>query len=357
MLLRFQDGRGPVRPTLHDIARETGLSIATVSRALHRDRSPNVSEETRQRVRDVARAIGYSPNLLGRSLATGKSHTVSYWTFDAFAPYYARVARYISDEAARRGYYVILNNTRDPARSLHADGAGTSSGSPLAAAADGIIACDVAFSLNEDAAALRTRQLPFVGIGLNFPRDRDYVGLDLYAGGQMATRHLIERGARRIAHMTQDNPIGADARLRAYVDVMEEAGREPEHIDVRAHHRAPAREAIVAYVRGRQEAGRPLPDAIFCVSDEVALGCYRGLCDLGLRVPDDVMLVGCDGIEDTAYQACPITTLAAPVERMSALAWDFLEARIRDPDLAEQQVMLLPELVARESTHSAHFDS
>jgi len=341
---------GALRPTLHDIARETGLSIATVSRALHRDRSPNVSDDTRRRVREVARNLGYSPNLAGRSLATGRSHTVSYWTFDAFAPYYAMVARLVCDQAQRRGYYVIINNTTDPARSLHAEGAGTRTGNPLASGTDGVIACDVAFEANEYAALLRSRSIPFVGIGLNYPRDRDFVGVDLYEGGVIATRHLIAQGARRVAHMTQSRGTGVDPRSRGYHYQMREAGRQPELISVLAHHRAPARQAIVEYVRSRRAAGKPIPDAIFCVNDEVAIGCYRGLCDLGLRVPEDVMLVGCDGIEDAEYHACPISTLVLPVERMSSLAWDFLESRLRDREQELQQTTLLPELVVRESS-------
>ena len=82
----------------------------------------------------------------------------------------------------------------------------------------------------------------------------------------------------------------------------------------------------------------------------MALGCYRGLCDLGIRVPDDILIVGCDGIEDAEYQACPITTIALPVTQMCSLAWDFLENRIKNPDLPQQEMLLKPELIIRKSS-------
>lgn len=329
-----------MKPTLLDIARQTGLSVATVSRALHRDDSRNVSHETRERVRLIAREMGYRPNLLSRSLVTGRTHTVSYWTFDAFSPYYATVARAVCDQASQRGYYVHIHNTFDPAHDLGADEVG------LAFSFDGVIACDVAYAGNDYASDLRTPNVPVVGIGFSHPRDCDYVNLDLDYGTHQAMDHLLSLGCRRIAHMTHQNALtGRERRALVYDARMRAAGLPSEWIPVAAHERAAARAAIVTYVR---EKG--VPEAIFCVNDTVAIGCYRGLADLGLEVPDDVRLVGCDGIEEAAYQHCPITTIAAPITEMCALAWDFLEARIREPEIRLQAILLKPTLLVREST-------
>jgi hypothetical protein len=105
------------------------------------------------------------------------------------------------------------------------------------------------------------------------------------------------------------------------------------------------RVAIGSYV---SENG--LPEAIFCVNDEIAIGCYRGLADIGIEVPRDVLLIGFDGIVETEYQRCPITTVSAPLKQMCQLAWNFLEDRLREPGRDFQQVVLKPELVIREST-------
>ena len=92
------------------------------------------------------------------------------------------------------------------------------------------------------------------------------------------------------------------------------------------------------------------PEAIFCHSDDAALGIYRGLCDLKLRVPEDVALVGCDGIEDTEYLECPLTTLVQPVSAMCAAAWEFLMKRLAHPETTMQKIILQPKLALRESS-------
>ncbi len=335
--------------TLYDIAHRTGLSIATVSRALHRDNSPNVSEKTRRRVQEVARAVGYQANLLGRSLATGRSHVVSYWTIRAFCPYYASVAEGISNEAVKRGFQIILNNTFDPAHSLEASGAGATASSRINHSFDGMILCDVAFPDNAYAAQIRRQNIPSVGIGINYPEDGDYVGIDLTPGSVQVVQHMIAQGCRRIAHMGQDDALGkGDPRAVAYEQTMREAGLPCEWISIRDHDRKKARLGIHDYL-----ANNRCPDAIFCVNDEVAIGCYRGCLDQGLRVPEDVFIAGCDGIAETEYHHCPLTTLAIPVEAMCAKAWEFLQARIQEPDSPPRQIKLYPELVLRHSTERA----
>jgi LacI family transcriptional regulator len=336
-----------MKPTLNDIAKRTGLSVATVSRALHRADSPNVSRETRERVHSIARELGYRPNLLSRSLATGRTHTVSYWTFDPFAPFYANVARAVCDEAARRGYFVHVHNTMQSSPGAEPGRAGgVGGGAALALSFDGIIACDVGYLGVEYAAHLSRPGVPLVGIGINFPPDCDRVAIDQEHGTNLAMDHLLELGCRRIAHMGHRIALQrGECRARVYDARMRAAGLEPEYIPVREHRRQDARAAAFDHVR---EHGAP--EAIFCVNDEVAIGCYRGLADLGVEVPSEVRLVGCDGMLEAEYQRCPITTIATPVAEMCRLAWNFLEARIEEPGRPLQQALLKPELIVREST-------
>ncbi|RYX83054.1 LacI family transcriptional regulator [bacterium] len=336
------------RPTIHDVARETGLSIATVSRALHMNNSPNVSEATRARVKEAARSLGYQPNLAGRSLVTGRSNTVSYWALSLFSPYYTRITENICREAARRNYHVVINGTDDPANSLESDGAGAGSGNPLASHFDGIIGCDVAYAQNDYARDLRGLNRPFVGIGLNTPPQSDSVTIDVFAAGQMATRHLIETGAKRILLLTADH--GDDPRTDAYKSVMGDAGYETSFFHIKHNRRPQAREGIKALVEEYRALGRALPEAIFCQNDEIAVGCCRGLFGMGIRVPDDVMLIGCDGLNETEYAACPLSTVSFPIEEMCRTAWDFLENRFRDGSIAQQNMVLQPQVIQRQST-------
>ena len=333
-----------MKPTLHDIARKTGLSIATISRALHNQSSRNVSRETRDLVQQVASEVGYSPNLLSRSLVKGKTHIVSYWTFDAFAPYYAKVAREISRQAVVYGYAVHIHNTFDPARSLEPDGVGLHSA--LSFSMDGIIACDVAYPGNRYAEQLHRPNIPLVGIGINYPEDCDSVGIDLGYGAREAIGHLIEQGCRRIAHFSHPDAVEkSDPRALAYRDKMESSGLPTEWIPVNEHRRTEARDAIKIYLSQHSP-----PDAIFCANDEVAIGCYRGLADRGIEVPTQVRLIGCDGIEDAEFQRCPLTTLETPVKEMCQIAWKVLEERIRKPEAPLQQIVLKPTLRIRESS-------
>jgi LacI family transcriptional regulator len=128
---------------------------------------------------------------------------------------------------------------------------------------------------------------------------------------------------------------------------MRQAGLKPKFLyyPLSEQQRPLVRQSIQDYVR---EEG--CPEAIFCHSDDVALGIYRGLCDLKLRVPGDVALVGCDGIQDTEYLECPITTLVQPVAEMCATAWRFMLRRLESPLVKRQSLVLKPELIVRESS-------
>jgi LacI family transcriptional regulator len=118
-----------------------------------------------------------------------------------------------------------------------------------------------------------------------------------------------------------------------------------EYISLSANTRAAARADIKSYV---EEHG--CPDGILCFNDEVALGSYRALCDLGIKMPQKVALIGCDGIEDTEFLECPITTIVQPVEEMCNLAWDILQERIVNPRKELTQKVLLSQLAIRDSS-------
>lgn len=330
------------KPTIEDVAREVGLSTATVSRALHLESTTKVSEETRQRIREAARALNYQPNLAGRSLATGRANMVAFCMVDVFSYYYSRITFEICTQAAERSYDLIVNN---PQHSASASGAVR----PITAHCDGIIACDVNRSSQYFAGLLQLKKTPFVGIGMYYPQDRDHIGFNLYEPSIAGMQHLLSQGCKRVMLVTGSTE-GDDPRLLAYRAAMRDAGLPEEMLVLDRLSRAHGRSRIHAFVGAERAAGRALPDALFCINDEAALGCYRGLCDLGIRVPDDMMVLGCDGIEDTEFQACPISTLRLPLEQMCLMAWDFLENRINAPDMEQQEAVLQPELVIRQST-------
>ena len=169
----------------------------------------------------------------------------------------------------------------------------------------------------------------------------DYVGIDLRGGAEAAMRHLVEIGCRRIAIIQPYR----EARYDGYASVLQEAGLIEEEIKTSSPKRTDARTALNEYLDVH-----PCPDALFAFNDDVALGAYRALRDRGIRVPNDVALVGYDGIEDTEYTDRPLSTVMQPVEEMCRLACEYLVRRIENPTIGPQQIVLQPQLVVRESS-------
>ena len=196
--------------------------------------------------------------------------------------------------------------------------------------------------------SLKAKSVPVVSVGTSCSRKTDSVQVDLLPGAMAVMEHLLGAGFRRIAHATYVRSQDAsEGRRDGYLRAMRKAGLKPEFIyyPLTDQQRPITRKLIRDYVG---EHGRP--EAIFCHSDDAALGIYRGLCDIGARVPEDVALVGCDGIEDTEYLGCPLTTLVQPVAAMCATAWQFLQRRLHKPNGPLQRAVLHPDLAIRDSS-------
>jgi LacI family transcriptional regulator len=188
---------------------------------------------------------------------------------------------------------------------------------------------------------------PVVGLSGDYSEQADYVAFDVACGVRQAVEHLVSIGCRRIAHLTTMSAIGRvrAARCGTYEEVVQSAGLAPEIILAPEESRAAARTTIKAYYQSRGT-----PDGLFCYSDDMAIGAYRGLRDLGLRIPEDVALVGCDGMDDVQYLDVPLTTIMQPVQEMCRLAWEVLVRRIEDPSASLSQTLLKPELRIDAST-------
>jgi LacI family transcriptional regulator len=287
----------------------------------------------------VVEEIGYKPNGAARALRSGRTHIIAWWAADCFTPFYAQVGRYVAQQSIRRHYHLMIHSRQHYVND------------PLQASTfmpwrvDGVLGYDI-HAKDGLLTSLYDADTPIVTLGAFHDEGSDFVGVDLYAGAVQAMQHLLHPGCRRIAYMYNEEATPArDPRSQAYRDVMREAGLEPERLRLPDHQRLHAQQAIVAYV-----GARGLPEAIFCINDDVALGCYRGLCDLGVRIPDDVALVGCDGLSELEFMPTPISTIVHPVEAMCEQAWDFLERRIEDSSLPLQTAIWPAQLVVRASS-------
>jgi LacI family transcriptional regulator len=321
--------------TIKDIAKELSLSTATVSRALHDSDSPYVSDGTRSRVLETARIMGYTPNARGRALATGRTHLVSLWINNPNTAYYAMVAGDLCDKSERRGFHPVVR------------AASAQSSKPLAwqaqdGLADGVMAVDVGEPLGALVPQGRAPFRPIVALGALCLTTVDHVGVDLYTGAVAAMHHLVAtRPGRIVGLMYRED----DPRTCAYNTVMREAGREPEVVMIPDESRRTNRALAAAYV-----AEHGCPAAFFCQNDDVAIAAYRGLLDAGLRIPDDVAIVGCDGIEDGEYLDRPLSTITHPVDEMCEMAWQFLLLRMSQPEAPRQEAVLPSKFVIRASS-------
>lgn len=322
--------------TQEQIARKLGVSRQLVTFALAG--YPQVSAKSRQRILAAARELGYRPNPHARALKRERTGILALWVPDQISSHYTHVARELNRLVKQARHELIVSEvgTAESERTL--------SHVPV----DLVFAVDAPALVQAHLRSAATRSLPVISIGADVCDQTDHVRVDLRAGTDAVMQHLLGAGYRRIAHATflaEENPR-AERRL-GYVNAMRSAGLPAEFIQypLSEEQRPLTRRLIQEYVRARG-----CPEAIFCHSDDAAMGIYRGLCDLGLRVPADVALVGCDGIQDTEYLECPLTTLVQPVAEMCAVAWEFLVERLKQPDGPRQQRVLPPVLSIRESS-------
>ena len=310
----------------------------TAARHVRPFRTSTLAKESRELILAAAQEMGYRPNPHARALKRQRTGIVALWIPDQISTHYNQVSRELSRLVKQTGMELIVSEIGGT------DLSQIWSNVPV----DGIFAVDAAELAQRELEALSGKSIPVVSVGTFCSDKSDSVQVDLTTGTAEAMKHLIDSGYRRIAHATFVQTDGAHkSRRMGYVKAMHEAGLQPEFIfyPVRKDQRANSRRAIKEYV-----SANGLPEAIFCHSDDATLGIYRGLCDLRIRIPNQVALVGCDGIDVTQYLEVPLTTIVQPVPEMCAKAWEFLKERIENPTLALRQLSLPPTLVIRESS-------
>jgi DNA-binding LacI/PurR family transcriptional regulator len=322
--------------TQEQIAKKLGISRQLVTFALAG--YPQVSAESRKKILAAARKMGYRPNPHARALKRSRTGIIGLWIPDQISTHYSHVARELNRLMKQARHELIVSEV-----------GGASAEQVLShVPVDGVFAVDAPDAVNAHLESAVAKSVPVISIGAERAEKTDYVQVDLLAGTTEAMEHLISLGYRRIVHATfvRKNQPGATRRI-GYEKAMRAARLKPEFLyyPLSEEQRPIVRQSVQEFIR---EHG--CPEAFFCHSDDVAIGIYRGLRDLNLRVPDDVALVGCDGIQDTEYLECPLTTLVQPVAEMCATAWQFMQQRLENAETKRQKAVLKPKLTIRESS-------
>ena len=338
----MQDRRDtPSRATIIDIAKAAGISYSSVSRALNGLKG--VSEETRQKVRDIAEGMGYFPNAVARGLVGRRTGTLGLIIPDITNPFYPELALGVEKRASREGLCTFLCNTDYDLRKEE-----SYIQILLEKQVDGMILAPISGTANP----LEERQgmpVPCVYLG-NAPENSrySYVVTDNVRGGYLAARTLIEKGYRRIGFVSgSEGGQAVDERHSGFVEAMR-------------RYDLPVREEDVRREDWRQRSGHEIvtrmiesgdhPEALIAGNDLLALGIILGIREKGLKVPDDMAVIGFDDIPTASWPGIDLSTIRQPKIRMGEVAVEILLDLIAlgdGKDRVPRRVIMDPELVLR----------
>ena len=312
----------------------------TVSRVIKG--TGGVGPSTRERVLRIAEELNYTANLAARALATGKTGVVAIMSGGLNQYYYASIVHLLESQLRTSGYQMRLLHTESDLKDVIS--------STNAAVVDGVIIAGQHYVV-EDFRSLEPYVLPpYIFIDTLAHTGTDHVHSNLRPAVREALELMAQKGSNRVAYVAHFGGVSSSAmveeRMSMYLSFMEGKGWPSELIGI--DWEVPLRQdTLKSYL---EERG--CPDALLCVNDETAMYVYRTLRDVGYRIPDDVLLVGCDGLPFMECFDPPLSTIAQPLEEICARAWEFLQARIANPDLPIQQATFDAQLVIRKSLQS-----
>jgi LacI family transcriptional regulator len=326
------------RPTLRDLARTVGVSASTASRALNN--STAISEEIRRKVFKAAKDAHYIPNSMARGLALKRSHLIGLLVPSIANPFFAEILRGAHDVAQQNGYVVALCDTQ---RSRERER--LFSERLLESQVDGIIVTG-SVTLEERMQEWRQRNIPVVlagrrSSGMGFSG----ISVDDVSAGYQATQHLLSKGLKKILFFggTADSTATRE-RQRGYLDAIEARGLSPlfSHGDFTME--SGFREASALAQSGNR------PDAVFAANDMMAIGLIMGLAGFGIKVPDDIAVIGCDDIPMGALIRPALTSVQIPMYEIGARSMHMLLEVLNNEKTPRTESILLDcQLIIRDS--------
>ena len=323
--------------TLKDVAKETGLTVTTISRVLNN--RGYISEETREKVYAAMKKLNYQPNEVARSLSKQSSNTIGVIVPHIRHPYFADLISNLENQAYQRKYKILLFNSREKHEKMKKYLEMCSSNRVA-----GIILC----SGNVELDNMQSLNIPLVTIERYLENGTAAVECDNYLGGKIAAQHLIERGCKQLLCFSgiNNNAMPADSRAVAFRETCLENQIECKEISTSLdqYNDLEYYEFIEKFLREN-----PKVDGIFASSDLIAAQVIQICAKMKKRIPEDIKLVGFDDVNISMLTTPRITTIHQPIKEMAATAVDFV-INASQGNLVPSRTMLPVALVEREST-------
>jgi LacI family transcriptional regulator len=330
---------------MKDIARDLGVSAVTVSKVLlnHADIGPKTRERVLQRIKEV----GYQPNQNARALATGKTRLVGLIVPDLLHQFFAQVTKGVSRTLRTRGYGLIIASSEEEPEFERQE-----IEQMLARRVDALIIAS-AQRTTQSFARISKQRIPYVLVDRKLEGlDANFIGTDDVKAGFLATEHLIAKGCQRIAYIGGDYPSTAAGRLEGFRTAAAKHGiKIPAQYICRRTHLDDAADSTGDRAMQSLLKLSPRPDGVFCFSDPIAAAAMQAVLKQGLRIPEDVAIMGCGNMLYASALRVPLSSVNQESETMGEFAAQMVLDLIgHDGVPPPREIRLKPTLVIRSST-------
>lgn len=338
MVNRLHGGGAMV--TIRDVAKKAGVSTATVSRVINK--KGKITKETQLIVEEAIEELAYRPNALARSLSNRKSYAVAFIVPTITNPFFPEMARAVEDVARNNGYNILLCNTDDKRERFteYVD-------SLTSQFVDGVIINSHNME-KRDLDILQKNNIPVVMMDRVLENAQaTSITVQNREGARLATQHLMDIGCQRVAHISgMENEYNSAQRMWGYRDVVSDLPWFDQSWIGKAEFNVNSGYQVAKEIFSRH----PDVDGIFCANDLIAIGAVKAAYEWGKKIPNDLAIVGFDGINMSEQTVPSLTTVVQPIYDMGQLAMEELIKKIENKQEKPKKYVLDVELRVREST-------
>lgn len=327
--------------TIKDVAKMAGVSTTTVSHVINKTRF--VAPETERQVQEAIKSLNYSPSAVARSLKINTTKSIGMIVTTCEAPYFAEIIHAVEEHCYRQGYSLFLCNTQNDPEKIknHLEMLAKKR-------VDGVLVMCAEYTQGSLNLLANFTDIPMVVMdwGPN-NENTDLIKDNSFEGGYMATKYLIDNGHQKIGIIAGELiKTTAKTRYEGFVKAMQEANLpiNPNWVMEGFFEPEDGYECMNKILMQEE-----LPTAVFCCNDVMALGAISAIGEKGLKVPDDISIIGYDNIHASRFYSPPLTTIHQSKSRLGAQALTLLFERITDKSRKYSHIELHPELVVRHS--------